>query len=271
MITSLEKRKLTCLERYGVDNPAKCGIIKQKIRKTCLEKYGAETYLSSNNHKSRITEIEEKKRKTCLEKYGVEVSSKSNMVKEKNKNTCLERYGEVSYTHTEEYKNRHNEIQEKSKRTCLERYGVENYIYTDEFKQKEYLSKKKNKTFNSSSIEKEFELYLKEKNIEYKTQYKSELYPFSCDFYLPQYELYIEINAHWTHGKHPYKSKDLDDQKKIEYWESKNTKFYDNAIKTWTIRDVEKRKIAKQNNLNYLEVFTKNMKVIIKELEKFIY
>jgi len=31
-----------------------------------------------------------------------------------------------------------------------------------------------------------------------------------------------------------------------------NTRYYDNAIKTWTILDVNKIKIAQQNKLNYI-------------------
>ena len=36
----------------------------------------------------------------------------------------------------------------------------------------------------------------------------------------------------------------------ISYW------YYDNAISTWTIRDVNKRKIAKENKLNWIEFFS---------------
>ena len=38
-------------------------------------------------------------------------------------------------------------------------------------------------------------------------------------------------------------------------WESKDKKQYKRAIKTWTVKDVEKRNIAKKNKLNYLEFF----------------
>ena len=34
-----------------------------------------------------------------------------------------------------------------------------------------------------------------------------------------------------------------------------DTKFYNNAITTWTIRDVNKRETAKKNNLNWIEFF----------------
>lgn len=43
-----------------------------------------------------------------------------------------------------------------------------------------------------------------------------------------------------------------------------NTKYYNNAITTWTVRDVQKRKVAKENNLNYKEFWN------INELKKFI-
>ena len=76
-----------------------------------------------------------------------------------------------------------------------------------------------------------------------------------CDFYIPSLDLYIECNYHWTHGCHPYLGTQ-DDLKLIEYWKSKNTQYYNNAINCWSIRDVHKRNIAKQNNLNYKEFFT---------------
>ena len=152
---------------------------------------------------------------------------------------------------------------QKAKQTCLERYGVDSYSKTEEYKIRSYKTKKQNNTFNSSKIEKKFEKYLKENNINYKTQYKSELYPFFCDFYLPDSDLYLEINAHWTHGGHPFDSTSKEDQLQLETWKSKNTKFYYNAIEIWTKRDVLKRETAKKNNLNYIEVFSNKLDKII--------
>lgn len=34
------------------------------------------------------------------------------------------------------------------------------------------------------------------------------------------------------------------------------TKFYNNAIQTWTDRDVNKRNVAKKNKLNYLVFYS---------------
>ena len=36
------KTKNTCLEKYGVDNPMKLNIVKEKSKQTCLEKYGVD-------------------------------------------------------------------------------------------------------------------------------------------------------------------------------------------------------------------------------------
>ena len=270
----IEKIKKTCLERYGVNNGAKTETSKEKMKQTCLERYGVEFICKTGEQKK-------KSKQTKLKKYGDENWCNPNKIKQtkldrygdenfvnndKTKRTCLEKYNCASYTKTQEFK-------DKSKQTCLKKYGTDAYQKTKEFseiirakldiiQQKIYQTKKQNNTFNSSLIEKQFEAYLKENNINYKTQYKSELYPFRCDFYFPDSDLYLEINAHWTHGGHPFDSTNKDDLLLLEQWKSKNTKFYDIAINTWTVRDVLKRETAKKNNLNYIEVFTNDINEI---------
>ena len=269
---------------------------KDKFKNTMIEKFGSyEKYIE--HHKKQYKERTKdkpiininKSKQTCLEKYGVDNYTKTEEYKIKSKQTCIERYGVDNYTKTEEYKikSKQTKLQkygnekftniEKHKKTCLEKYGVDNISKTEEYKQKIklqqkeiqekiYNTKKKNNTFNSSKIEKQFEEHLKENNINYKTQYKSELYPFACDFYLPEKDLYIEINAHWTHGGHPFDSTNDEDQLKLETWKQKRTNFYDNAIEIWTKRDVLKRETAQKNNLNYLEVFSNNINNVINSL-----
>jgi predicted RNA-binding Zn-ribbon protein involved in translation (DUF1610 family) len=39
-LSGIEKRRQTCLKKYGVDNPAKSKEIQQKIESTCLQRYG---------------------------------------------------------------------------------------------------------------------------------------------------------------------------------------------------------------------------------------
>ena len=244
---NIEKYKQTCLERYGVENSSlnkdimkkimgsksqhteeQKKTIQEKYKQTCLEKYGSEHYTNINQRK-----------RTNLEKYGYECPTKNKYVKNKIKQTNIKKYGSEHYTQSKEYQSRHDEIQTKVNNT-----------------------KHINHTFNSSEIETEFAHYLDSQNIEYIRQYRSKEYPFNCDFYLPKYDLYIEIQGSWVHGFHPYNENI--DKDTLEAWKSKNNDFYNNAIETWTIRDPKKREIAKQNHLKWLEIFSNDIDEVIK-------
>lgn len=65
MAMVIEKRKNTCMRKYGVENVSQSSVVKQKTKQTCLEKYGVEHVLQSD-------EIQSKIKNTCMEKYGVE-------------------------------------------------------------------------------------------------------------------------------------------------------------------------------------------------------
>lgn len=88
-------------------------------------------------------------------------------------------------------------------------------------------------------------------------QYVDERYPYRCDFYVKPEDLFIEVNAFWHHGPHPFDSNNEDDIALLNEWKSKSTENnqYSEAIKTWTIRDVEKIQIANKNNLNYKLIY----------------
>ena len=121
-------------------------------------------------------------------------------------------------------------------------------------------TKSKNKTFNTSNIEKNLFEYLKKEfpNKLIFTHFKDkERYPYYCDFYIKEDDLFIELNAHWTHGGKPYNAEDKECQEQLKLWEekAKTSEFYRNAIYTWTVRDVNKINCAKQNNLNYLVIY----------------
>lgn len=136
---------------------------------------------------------------------------------------------------------------------------------------KQYVTRKQNNTFVTSSGEEQFyakllELFKKEDIIR---QYKEERYPFNCDFYIKSLDLFIELNLDWTHGFKQFEETDQD-LLKLAVWKKKaeTSKYYQNAIETWTERDVNKRKVAKENNLKYLmyysEAETNNIETDIK-------
>ena len=177
--------------------------------------------------------------------------------KERNKQTCLKKYGVISTALVPE-------IKEKQKATCLKKYGTEHFKQSLNAKEmvnditaKQFETRRKNKTFNTSSQEKEIFNALLAKFDNIKTQYKSELYPFHCDFYIPSIDTYIEYQGHWSHGGEPYIGTE-EQKEKVKLWKSKNTKQYNGAINVWTLKDTTKRNIAKTNNIKWIEFF--NMK-----------
>ena len=268
-----DKMKQTNLERYGVENPFQSEQIKDKIKQTCLEKYGVENAMYSEQIKDKIKQtnlerygvenamysniIKDKMKNIFISKYGVENPFQSNIIKEKIKQTNLERYGVENPLQSDI-------IKEKIKQTNLERYGVEHSSQSKQIINKIYITKKKNHTFNSSKPE-EYGyklLYNKFGFCNIKRQYKSDLYPFYCDFYIKSLDLYIEFNFYWTHGKHKFDSNNKDDVNKLNDLKIKYNNgehpLYKGAILTWTKSDPKKFNTAKKNNLNYLAFYNWN-------------
>jgi hypothetical protein len=252
------KIKQTNINKYGVDNPAKNDVIKQKIRNSFINKYN----VTSSFQLDKTSE-------TLLKKYGVKNIQSNKYYNNKSNNTKLIKYGsknnidKIKKTVYKKYgvENIYSlpEIKEKVKQTCLNKYGVECYFLSDECKEKclsneskekKYLTYKKNNSFNKSKSEDKTYNILKEKYPDILRQYRSDKYPFCCDFYIPSLDLYIECNYHWTHGGKPFEGTE-EDNIKLEQWKCKNTKYYNNAINTWTNLDIRKYNVALINNLNY--------------------
>ena len=256
-----EKAKCTCIERFGTDNPLKNKDILSKVKETNLKRYNNSCSLHGTNN--------EKTKTILLDRYGVDNYSKTTEWKEnykakyneircKTKQANLEKYGVEYYSST-------NECKEKTKQTCIEKYGVSSYSKTAECKNKVKNTKDKNHTHNTSSVEEQFASWLKDNNINFVRQYKSDKYPFCCDFYFPDIDLYFEINGFWTHGFHPFDANNEADIKKLESWKQMNTKFYNNAINTWTVSDPLKVKTAKDNELNFKVIYSDKLNDVIKE------
>ncbi len=230
------KRKTTNIKKFGGNSPMSSNEIKNKVFLTKIKKYNDATYNNRN-----------KARKTIIDKYGYYYINT-----EKIKKTKLDKYGDENYNNIE-----------KTKNTYIKKYNVTHPSKLSSVINKIQNTKNKNKTFNTSKPEDESYLLLKEKYPDVIRQYKSDKYPWRCDFYVPCLDLYIECNYMWTHGLKPFENTEADINKK-NIWELKNTKFYKSAIITWTIMDVKKRNTAKENKLNYLEFFN------IKDLKEWL-
>ena len=158
-----------------------------------------------------LDSVRDKIKETNIKRYGVEWSAQNKEINQKTINTQIKKYGGVFNP-------------EKVKKTNIEKYGVEKPFMSSDIQnkirdKKDIILKKVNNTkringtFNSSNTEKVSKTLLIEKfgidNV--IEQYKSDLYPFYCDFYIKNLDLYIECNYHWTHGGHIFNKDNIDD------------------------------------------------------------
>ena len=213
------------------------------------------TRYEKNNGIWETDNIKHKRKTTSLATYGVDDPNRSDIVKKHKAEAFERKYGKgvMTYSQTQEFKCYMKSINEQRKA-------------------KEREIKKKRGTFNSSKQEEDAYHILHFMYPHLLRQYSSKKYPFNCDFYDPASDTYIECNFSWTHGWHWFDENDPNDIARLELMKSKHSRYYDNAIETWTIRDVKKRRCAIENNLKYI-VFWKEdevRKYVLDELQKII-
>lgn len=214
------------------------------LKSTCLERYGVSSVL-------QLEDVKKKSEETSLRKYGCKRPSQSEIVKQHTRENNLKKYGSVTHMSSQG-------VKDKIKQTCIERYGVD-YAFCDKDIQKRALEASlQSSTSKSKAEDAIYEelccIYGKGNIIR---QYKSNVYPFHCDFYIQSEDLYIEYQGSWTHGSMPYIEGDTTCVQQLQLWKEKalNSEYYKDAIETWTYRDVIKREIARKYKLNYIEIW----------------
>ena len=258
------KKKATNEERYGdtcvMNNPD----IRAKHQETCMEKYGVDHPMRIDKNRAAFSlrlkehadEYNKKSRETCMEKYGVPYYSQTEEARNKMRDKALSEdaigrmmksmvsmYG-VMYSH-----------QIPSVKEQFRQRVIDN---RDDFNRKRLATVMKNNTFNSSKCEDKLYDLLVELVGESDgcRQNNSDEYPYACDFYIKSRNMYIELNAHWSHGGHWYTDDDVD---VVSCWSERNTTYYNNAISVWTKRDVDKRNCAIRSKLNYIVFWDKKL------------
>jgi hypothetical protein len=125
---SIKKRKETCINKYGVDNPKKSKEIIEKEKENIRNKWNGEHYMLSN-------EVKNKFKNTMIEKWGVEWAQQSSEIKSKslstwnkNPNKSLIIDDRVSKL-VNKSKEEKNDINKKKLKTISDRWGsYDNFI-----------------------------------------------------------------------------------------------------------------------------------------------
>lgn len=219
-------------EFKAADKVHRKGIMKQGM----LDKYGVDNPFKLDEFQAIAAETRKEKygaeyTLAMLKLYGVKYSWESAALRSKMQATMLQRYGASCYAQSDEYKQNVDVIQSKINAT-----------------------KRKNGTFNTSSIEE----HIKALKI-FESQYNKDVrYPYLCDFYDKDRDLFIEVNASWTHGHHWYDA--VQDADVCNKWKEKSneSQYYACALAVFTKHDVEKRNIARSNDLNYVTLWDRD-------------
>lgn len=219
-------------EFKDADKKHRKGIMKQGM----LDKYGVDNPFKLDEFQAIAAE-------TRKEKYGAEYTLASgSALRDAARQTFAEHMQDDAFR---------KELNEKKCATNTALYGVPYVVQSPVFQAKMNATKHKNGTFNSSNIEE----CIKALDI-FKSQYKKDVrYPYLCDFYDKDKDLFIEVNASWTHNFHWY---DADsDAVIVNAWKKKSddSQYYASALKIFTKSDVEKRECARKNNLNYVTLW----------------
>lgn len=267
----VERAKSTTLSRYGVSNVSLSPEVKERRRRTVQERYGVDCVFSDPAMRERARQtirerygvdnvaqseiIQKQMRQTMQERYGVDNPSLSPVICERRRRTVQERYGVDNAAQSET-------VQEQFRQTMQERYGVNYGMESAEIRARAMATKRKKGTFASSSSEEAlYELlveYADHHGMTVVQQYcDDDRYPFAVDFYIPERDLFIELNGLWSHGKHWYEADREMDQKTAQTWrkKGKKSKYYRNALDVWTERDVRKREAARDAQLNYVTLW----------------
>ena len=175
-----DKKKETCLERYGTVCALQAESSKEKTRQTCLERYGVE-------HFSQSEIIKNNKRKTCLEHFGVDSPFKSEEVKEKFRQTCLEKYGVDWVSKSSDFHSKIRHLYSYDNEVFDSKYELYFYIYD-----KEILKK-------SVQRDKEFHFQFEGKDCIY-----------FCDFCIDEENIEIKGSHLFKDGKlfYPYRNQE---------------------------------------------------------------
>ena len=267
-----EKQKQTLIANYGVDNALKSSEIQLKSQETCLERYGVRftgqtDQVKTSRKKTMIerygkehalqTEVFYEKRKaTCMTNFGTENPQELICIKEKAVKTNIKRYGQHSTSQKHLHPDLCDILYNKEKLSMIlsnmgwtyliEKYSINSAIIRRACDRLKIPYDKQLYSGERLIYETLLELGLKEEEILIRDRKICK--PRELDFYLPDYNLAIEVCGLYWHSERSGKK-----DKKYHVTKFQNCK--DQNIRLITIFDdelAEKLNIVKKTLANYL-------------------
>lgn len=167
---NLNKRKQSCLKKYGTEFASQNTKIKDKVKQTMLDKGIEFFWCRKEEYKNRIKEL-----------YGLEHISKCDEIKEKKIQTCLKNHGV-------KFPSQNIEIHEKQQKSshCL-KYHSSGLYYRGSYE----------KHFIDFCNQKNIQIENIKDGIKYTYQNKERIY--FPDFYYKPLNLIIEIKSNYTY------------------------------------------------------------------------
>lgn len=227
------RRQATMVDRYGAPNALQSPEILQAMRSGMVEKYGAANPM-------QIDSFREKHRETCRERFGTDTPLESPEVREKITATMEKLHGGRGAMCDAA-------VRSKSAATKSERHGVA------EAQLQVPKTNIGNLTNRALVLDQLYQMLCDRfGDADVVRQHVSEQYPHACDFYIKSRDMYIELNASWTHGGGWFDDR-ADDMLlcKLQL-RAGMSEYYAAALRTWTVLDVAKRRDAQCAGLNYL-------------------
>ena len=187
---NLEKRKQTCLEKFGVDNPMKSKRVREKVKNTMLVRYGYVCNFLDPELRNYF------KQKPYINNPDIiQILEDGNVIcscPDHNCNKCEEKQYKISYSNYYKRKYRFKKC------PCTIKYPLNNLPTNN----------------NNTDIEQIVRCVLDKYNIEYITNSRSIIYPYELDIYIPSKRIAIECNgSYWHCDKNVEKTKHYDKYK----------------------------------------------------------
>jgi len=186
----LEKRKQTCQEKYNVDNVWQSENVKDKIKITNKTRYNVEFYTQTDEYKIKSKNTWNSKTQDELEE-----------IKQKAKLTRIQNGNQYPDGITKEFLDNWDKDRKPTPQDLLDyfhQYYNKNTHLTNIYPL--IINNKEDFELQQSRLELKVKDFLDKYNLKYEQHNRRVIKPLELDFYLPEYNLALEVNDILTHN-----------------------------------------------------------------------